>query len=558
MIKPVKASRNNRQTSTSPLTGKRPSEAAGLGRTTGLRSLFMASSNKARRLSQLIRNIRDYNPDAAKALSNMLRLVNSGFTITAVQEDGETPVPAGQEILDRLVRPFPPMIAKEYGGGASVLIDMAILTLFTQGALAIEIELKELTDPDPIEDMIVLDPWVIDWEKDERGRWMPGVRSLGTFTPLHPIQFRYFPADPEPNDPRGRSAFLAALDIIFFQTEVLRDLKQAVHFAGYPRVDISVVYDAVFNAIKTTRPDLAKPGQEANLQAELQGYLNDIAELVDDLEPDDAFIHYDNVTPKYIIPTGRSVDLSQLMATIDTQVIAALKQLPVLMGRNVGASETHATVQWQVFSEELAHIQRTLAGAFEWAFTLALRAYGIQAQAKLEFKIVRSINQKAELESEKLATETARLQVLYGWITNDEAAQQVVGHDAVAEPAPPPPQSNTSGDEDEDEDQDAPTDEDLEDEDGDRRALFARLATTPNLDWQIERAEEAQRLLSNVAELPAWQRALYQSTEDSVADLMRTQGEVIFDNLQALSESRDVSMETAPRNGRSHNGKTER
>ena len=548
-LNPVRKATPGRRAASSEvgLVSGRPTVEAGIDR---YRSIHLAPSGLSNRtnLFKLLKQIRDYNPDASKAISNMLRLVNSGVTISAVKEDGSTAVPAGQELLDRIIKPFPPMIGKEYGGGVGVLIDMATLTISTQGALAMEIELGEIRSPDPLEDILVINPWVIDWAKNDEGRWVPGIKTGSGFTELNPIQFRYFPTDPEPGDPRGRSPFLAALDMIFFQMEVLRDLKAAAHFAGYPRIDISVAYEAVLNAITATKGDLLKPGKEGDLRDELEGYLNDIADLVDDLEPDDAFIHFDNVKGEYIVPSGKVIDVSQLTTIIDTQVIAGLKQLPVLMGRNTGSTETHATVQWQVFAEELRHIQKLVINALEWAFSVVLRVYGIQAQAKVEFDPVRSISKKADLEAEKVETEVVKMQVNQGWITNDEAALRVVGHAAVGEPisfgAFGEDEQEDAGDDQEEEDQDAPADDDLEEE------LSRAFDGVPDLGYQIDGMVETDRLLANVGRLPDWMQSRYRMAEEGVADLMANQGARSFDKLLELEdeEARGVSTET-PSNG---------
>ena len=43
-----------------------------------------------------------------------------------------------------------------------------------------------------------------------------------------------------------------------------------------------------------------------------------------------------------------SLGVARVIQVLDTQIVAALKQLPVLLGSNEGATITHATVQWQI------------------------------------------------------------------------------------------------------------------------------------------------------------------------------------------------------------------
>lgn len=478
--------------STKLLGGQRPTMAAGLDAGgLSLSSMVPARAGRMRNLLDLVRQIRDYNADASKAVSNILRLANSGWTITAYKPDGTTTDEESQELVDALVKAEEPRIGLEYGGGLDVLIDMIHLTAATQGAVAGEVELT--AGLDDVADILVVNPWLVDFERDpETRRFVPGIRKLGSFTPLHPLQFKYIPLDPEPGDPRGRSPFWAALDIIFFQMEVLRDLKAAAHFAGYPRVDISVAWESVYKTVESMRPDLLEPGKEDSLRAWLDGYLGDIEDMIESLNPDDAFVHYDAVSSTYITPTGRSIDLQQLIATIDTQIVSGLKQLPVLLGRNEGTTTTHATVQWQVFVRELESYQRVSAHLLSWALSLALRVWGRQGIVKVQYKPIRSSERLQDAQAEQIETLTKAEQVRLGWITNDDAALAIVGHEAEGEPQPAPePGGVPEGGADDEE-----------------RALRA-----------LTRAAG----LEDISPLPYWQQERYRTTERSTWEAYRAQ-----------------------------------
>lgn len=505
----------------------RPTRDAGLERGSGLSSLVPARMGRYRNLMDLVRQIRDYNADASKAISNVLRLANSGWEIAAFGADGETPDDEGRQMLEALAGDG---IAHEFGGGLDVLINQLLLTAATQGAVALEIELTEGLD---LYDLVAVNPWLIDFQKDGEGHWRAGIRDLGNFEVLPEVQFRYIPVDPEPGDPRGRSPFWAALDVVFFQMEVLRDLKAAAHFAGYPRIDVSVALESVVKVVESIRPDLLQPDKAEELRRWMDAYLGDIADMVDDLEPDDAFIHYDAVTSNYIVPSGRTIDIRDLIATIDAQVISGLKQLPVLLGRNEGATTTHATVQWQVFVQELRSYQRIVQRMLEWAFGTALRIWGRQGVARVEFEEIRATDRLQDAQAEESETRTKMMQVQAGWIDQDEAAQDVVGHDAV-NPTPPQPPPQGGG-----ESEDAPQGggESGETPTG---GESAELQNDENVArWSRAFSSEAHRV-EDVSLLPYWQQVRHQAAEEAVWGAYREQVRAAWARMDAALRGGDV------------------
>lgn len=536
--------RPSRAMSSALLGGQRPTVAAGLVPRYGLSRLLPARTGRLRNLMQLVREIRDYNADAGKAVSNILRLANHSLTVRVFQMDGDTPDQTGQDMINELISETEPLIALEYGGGIEVLADMIHLSAATQGAAALEIELAD--NAQELADIVAVNPWVIDFERDEETlRWVPGILNLGQFTPLHPLQFKYIPLDPEPGKPRGRSPFLAALDIIFFQMEVLRDLKAAAHFAGYPRIDISVAWEAVYRQIEQSRPDLLQPGNEDALREYQDDVLGDIVAMVDDLEPDDAFIHYDQVDGKYIVPTGKAISTDELIGAIDTQIVSGLKQLPVLMGRNEGATTTHATVQWQIYAREIEAFRRVSSQLLSWALSFSLRVAGRQAIARIEYEPLRAFDRLQEAQAESAETQTAAEQVRLGWITNDEAALRLVGHEAVGEPEPAPIEE---------------PDEEPDEEPADEESL-SEIWISGDIGHSRRDIQE------ELDQLPFWQRQRYRAAEDAfwetyreqLADAWRRMDERLAtadpeDLEEPEEDERAVSAETLRKNGQPAGG----
>ncbi|USK72671.1 phage minor head protein [Peribacillus asahii] len=370
--------------------------------------------------------VRDVNPDASMAIWNVLRLANNGHELEAISPNGKVDKVATDQLNELASR-----VGKLYGGGADQLINVLLLSAFTSGAIALEVELNEsVTD---VVDFHAIEPFSLDYRKNKETGELELVQkqSSGEYKVLNQEQVFYYPIDPDINDPYGRSPMLPVLQVVFFQAQVLQDLKKAVHHFGYERFDISVVEEAIINNL----PEHIKSGGPEIIADYVASYVTDIQEQMMDLEPDDDFFHTDSVKIDTIGGSGgRSMDAKAVIDVINQQMVTSLKQLPILLGRNEGTTETHGTIQWQIYVAGIESIRRSIKRLLERAYNVALQVYGKQLRARLEFEPIRVNDRKADAEAEEVETRVKIQQVNQGWITNDEASNAIVGHDAVDEP----------------------------------------------------------------------------------------------------------------------------
>ncbi|MFH1567739.1 MAG: hypothetical protein ABIL09_07035 [Gemmatimonadota bacterium] len=424
------------------LVGGRPTKEAGaydyeislwnmVGRRTALQSAPLA----------MLRYMRDYNPDAALAVWNTIRLASKIGQVQVLQFDPNAPEDDWETDDDglRMVLALDNReeVGREYGGGFRALAGVLLLTLMTQGAAAIEVALTD--DLRDVLDFCPVDPHLITFQRDEERIAHPVLNAIaGKPVLLNELQFRYIPLDPDIDDPHGRSPMWPTLESITFQTEVLRDLKAVAHNQGYPRIDVAIVEEIV---LKNTPSHLQLPGREDELKAWLDGYLSDLADTYESLNPDDAFLHWDWVQVNMTGPGkggSGSIDIKALIQIVEAQVISSLKSLPILLGRNEGSTTTHATVQWQIYAEGIESLQGIVRKALEWACNLALQVWGRQSVCRIEFEAPRKTDRYAEAQADLLEAQTWELLVDRGWADDDEAAQAMLGHDATGEAAPKP------------------------------------------------------------------------------------------------------------------------
>ncbi|WP_306010483.1 phage minor head protein [Bacillus sp. MMSF_3328] len=413
--------------------------------------LIKRKDYRTKEVMENLKIIRDLNPDASMAIWNFLRLANSGHTLEAVTPNGR-PEKATTDLLNS----YAPRVGKLYGGGLDQLINVLLLTAFTQGAIALEVELTE--DISDIVDFHAVDPSTLDFVRNKE----TGVIELvqvqwdGQYKVLNPETVFYYPIDPDISDPHGRSPILPILQIIFFQIQVLKDLQKVIHHQGYDRFDISIVEEAIMENL----PDHIKNSSPEEVQRYVTSYITDVQKQMEELEPDDDFYHTSSIEIKSV-GANKNVSMSAqgVIDIINQQVVTALKQLPILLGRNEGTTETHGTVQWQIYVAGIESIQRALKRILEKAYNVVLQVNGRQLQANLEFNQLRVSDRQAEANAEKTETETKIMQRKEGWITNDEAAMEMVGHNAVAEPEAPVVVSPIGGTTDNNQDDNANNDE---------------------------------------------------------------------------------------------------
>jgi hypothetical protein len=360
------------------------------------------------------------------AVWNFLRLGNQGHEVQVFGIDGENDEEMQQYINEDLA----PRIGKIYGGGTDQLVNVLNLAGFTYGAEALEVELDDsLTE---IVDFHPIQPSKVDFiPNEESGELELSQRQPdGKWLTLNPEQVFYVPLDPDIDDPYGRSPMLPALEAVIFQAEVLNDLRIIAHKMGYPRFDVSVSTEAIVSNIPE-RLQFDKEGSEKFIN----DYMDTIETAFAEIDIDDDFYHDDTIKVEQVSGMGgKSIDFKSLLDILDRQVTVALKQLPIMLGQNQSTTETHGSIQWEIQVAGIRSIQNMTKRLLEKAYTVALRVKGSQSSVSVTFNEVRSKDRQAEATAEATEINNLIAKVNQGWIDNDEAANEMVGHDAISEP----------------------------------------------------------------------------------------------------------------------------
>ncbi|MCE5200442.1 hypothetical protein LLG39_15855, partial [bacterium] len=378
--------------------------------------------------SSLLALLPDLSADVGLAVWNILRLGSSGFNYTVKDSSGQDDE-AGKEILDRVVDQI-----NDRSGGLGCLIVQWLMSGFLQGAVAGEVALADGLSN--VDDFCVVDPFTITFRRGEDGKLIaehnpPGG---GPRVALNPAKFWYIPIDPWIDDPYGRPPAAPVLQEVWFDIAVITDLRKVIHNQGWPRIDIKVV-EEVLNA----NAPLGIKNDPTKMAEWLEARLAEVQAAYNALEPDDSFVHFDSVEIDQAAETGKLFDATAVMRVIERRMIKALKQLPILMASNEGTTETHGTVQWQIFVAGLKSLQDPIAFILERMMQLSLEVLGYQGRVECWFEPIRTTDRKADAEAEGLEISNAMRKWMLGWQTWEESAIEITGSAPPEGTTPPDP-----------------------------------------------------------------------------------------------------------------------
>ncbi len=378
--------------------------------------------------NRLLELLTDLSPDVSRALWDFLRMCNPGWTIKAKYPTGDKKHKKGQDAIDAFLKQL-----KDMYGAVDIVFNRLFFAAFLRGAFFSELVLDDAGRM-PV-DLVTPDPCVVRFKKVNhplRGMiWEPGQWSSGQWIAYDRPTIRYVPIDPLPGQPYGRSLAAPALFTTLFLLGMLHDLRRVISQQGYPRLHLSVNLEKLLKDFpQDIKADLKKTRDAVN------AIIKEIMEAYGKLEPDDAYVSTDVVEirqPIGAVDTRSLGAVEGLIRALERLSVRALKTMPLMMGINEATSETHANRQWEIYISGIKSLQHLCEQLLETDFGLVLQAQGIAAVIEMRFAEVRAAEEMRDAQVEAKKISNAARKRDEGWITQDQAAEEITGHKAVSE-----------------------------------------------------------------------------------------------------------------------------
>lgn len=227
-------------------------------------------------------------------------------------------------------------------------------------------------------------------------------------------------------DPHGVAPFAPAINEIIADFAMVRDLRDAIANGAYPRYKFDFDFAETF---KVAREVFGIEDADEATQF-VKARLAELQELAKDIPADGNVIG-----PIETLPAGDFQGLEAMLTFLRQRLAQACKTLPSILGIQEGTASSYSSVEWGIYVSCLESIRAIIAGLVVQILTHHLRLLG-----NANFEVIphyAKLRTNEELTSENITEVKIRnlcAQVALGWITNEQACEEMRGHLPVGSP----------------------------------------------------------------------------------------------------------------------------
>jgi hypothetical protein len=366
----------------------------------------------------ILKILTKWDPDVSAGVWNFKSVCNSGFRATAYDTKG-VPDAKLQLILDKILLRL--NLVDSYEGfthrySVNQLCNMMIGQILLRGAIAAE---AVVNDIQVLGEVAIVDPIRVLFKPDHTPFMKSGNKEVSLDIPT----FFWEVLDPDPETPYENPPFLAAINAVMFRIAVMEDLQRVVKRIAYPRISIKVLEEVL---IKNAPPHLKHNPIE--LEKWLRARLDEIKTQLETLRPEEALIAFNSVEVDYIAnKENPTIDFRPLIEVIDRQIIAALKSLPTILGRNFSSSQTLSATESLMYTKSARQVQEPVEKMMSRILTLALLLEGSQGYVLFKYRPI-ELRPESELSQHRTMEADLTLKLLsLGFYTDTEAAERLTG-----------------------------------------------------------------------------------------------------------------------------------
>ena len=331
--------------------------------------------------TDIIRLLVYIEPNVSHAISNYLRVFDSGYYLTAKKPNGSTHK-EGETFLNEVVMRLNSPSGSNFVPDNSLnrfILEVATHTLL-DGALAAEIEFDEFYRA---AGLYSIDPATINFTY-KGGRLVPYQGQGYGEVPLDYPTIFYVPVDSIAGDPYGTNQILSVIQPVMNKFRLLQDFARALHNLGFDRIDIEINQQAVIDSCKSrgiNDPQL--------ILAEINRVVTESTTSLRSLDADDNPVHVDllKLSPLEGKNASKGLDVQAVVNVLLSEIASGLKTYATILGKRFGGStEGYTSVEALLFIKLIEGFHSICKRLLDRIFTLILQVEaGIQAYASWEW-----------------------------------------------------------------------------------------------------------------------------------------------------------------------------
>jgi hypothetical protein len=380
---------------------------------------------------EVVEALSTYNADFSQAVDNVRTLANSGHELYV---EGPT------DLATRRSKSYLEDLAKSVQvthGGMDGVIDKLLDQATTYGAMCGE----WLLDEDSLEvvDFADINPKDIRFLWNEtRKLYHPyqrvsaaqaaeardkGREVINGCVKLETSTFHYFAFDAAPGSPYGTPPFIAALEALGIQHDMVLNMSQIVK-----KIGLLGLVDVVVQQLPQ------KTGEsDADYSARAGEFLNAYVDATEDMVRDGGMVHFDDVEIKSTNIGGNAAGATNIFKQNEEQVFSGLKSMPSVQGRSYSTTETYAGVAYDIIIRNTARYQRACKRMIESGYWLAVATAGLRTdKISLKFNPNKTLYRLQNAQAEALEIKNGAL-LWKARVINQDGFAQRLGYSSVDE-----------------------------------------------------------------------------------------------------------------------------
>jgi hypothetical protein len=217
----------------------------------------------------------------------------------------------------------------------------------------------------------------------------------------------------------------ASIRAVLFSEQFVNDIQRVIQRAIHPRLDVSIDEEKFRKNI----PQEIEHDEEKLTDYQNQ-FIAELQQLVNNLEPQDALVHFDSIGLELVNNGNASLsneyDFIQKLA--QAKLASGSKTMPAVLGLGSDTQNVASTQSMLFVKAAAGAIRAKLNEFYSRLFTLAVRLMGQDVTVAFEYDDI-DLRPASELESFKAVKQSRILEQLsLGLITDEEACLALTGH----------------------------------------------------------------------------------------------------------------------------------